>query len=267
MESNRTTILGNRLNRRTFLGGLSSTAVAFVPSVGSEVSPPDDNVERIRMLLSRPDPATWLFTGDSITHGALHTSGWRSYPELFAERVRWEMGRLRDIVINTGVSGDTTEGLLKDLDWRVFRFSPHVTSVMLGMNDGALRPGGTEYFRSNLNRLLDAIEAHVSLPLLHTPNLIYHPEVLVDYVGVIREVANQRNIALVDHYGHWLERLNSPLSALNPGGRANPEALLYWLNDGRVHPNQFGHRLLANHLFAKLGIYDPASRTCRLFVE
>jgi lysophospholipase L1-like esterase len=267
MITNRTTILDKRLKRRTFLGEVGSTAAMFVPSVGGGISPPDDNGERIRVLLSSPEPATWLFTGDSITHGALHTSGWRSYPELFAERVRWEMGRLRDIVINTGVSGDTTEGLLKDLDWRVFRFSPHVTSVMLGMNDGALRPGGTEYFRSNLNRLVDAIEAHVSLPLLHTPNLIYYPKGLVEYVEVIREVANKRKIAIVDHYAHWLERLDSPLSALNPGGAKNPEALLYWLNDGRVHPNQFGHRLLANHLFTKLGIYDPASRTCRLFVE
>ena len=47
-----------------------------------------------------------MFTGDSITHGALHTMGWRSYPEHFAERVRWELGRMRDIVINTGISGD-----------------------------------------------------------------------------------------------------------------------------------------------------------------
>ena len=34
---------------------------------------------------------TWVFYGDSITHGAAHTHGWRSFPEIFQERVRWEL--------------------------------------------------------------------------------------------------------------------------------------------------------------------------------
>ena len=44
-------------------------------------------METIRRLLSRDAPVKWLFTGDSITHGALHTIGWRDYTELFSERV------------------------------------------------------------------------------------------------------------------------------------------------------------------------------------
>ena len=84
----------------------------------------------------------WVFTGDSITHGALHTKGWRSYPEHFAERVRWELKRMRDIVVNTGVSGDRAQGLLPDLDWRVLHLKPDVVSVMLGVNDSAYGPVG-----------------------------------------------------------------------------------------------------------------------------
>lgn len=84
---------------------------------------------------------TWLFTGDSITHGALHTRGWCSYPAHFAERVRWEMRHLRDVVINTGIGGDRTPGLLADLDWRVLRFKPDVVSLTYGVNDcSAARP-------------------------------------------------------------------------------------------------------------------------------
>jgi len=49
---------------------------------------------------------TWVITGDSITHGAWFTKGARSYPEHLAERVRGELLRFRDIIINTGVSGD-----------------------------------------------------------------------------------------------------------------------------------------------------------------
>ena len=54
------------------------------------------------------DPWCWLFYGDSITHGAAHTHGWRSFPEIFAERVRWEIHHMHDVVINTGISGNTS---------------------------------------------------------------------------------------------------------------------------------------------------------------
>ena len=44
------------------------------------------------LLADKKQPITWLFTGDSITHVAKHTGGYRSYPELFSERIRWELG-------------------------------------------------------------------------------------------------------------------------------------------------------------------------------
>ena len=41
---------------------------------------------------------TWLFTGDSVTAGDQHTYGRRDYTELFAERIRYELGRISDTV-------------------------------------------------------------------------------------------------------------------------------------------------------------------------
>src|SRR5688572_4256077 len=116
------------LNRRRFLEvlGLSSGGLAL-PCVGADDKPDKKRLEAtaglagIKQLVAAKEPITWVFTGDSITHGALHTKGWRSYPEHFAERVRWEMRRMRDVVINTGISGDRSGGLLADLDWRVLR--------------------------------------------------------------------------------------------------------------------------------------------------
>src|SRR5206468_2375866 len=84
------------------------------------------DLQKIQSLVRSPEPVTWVFTGDSITHGAHHTFGWRSYPEHFAERVRWELRRYRDVVINTGVSGDTIKGVAADVDHRVLRFRPNV---------------------------------------------------------------------------------------------------------------------------------------------
>lgn len=257
-----------KLQRRGFLGQIGGVGLLSLSGVSHSVVPSDDNGDRIRALLDRSQPAIWLFTGDSITHGLLYTSGWRSYPELFAERVRWELHRLRDVVINTGVDGDTMGGLLKDIEWRILQFKPHVTSVMMGMNDCGAGPAGREDFRRNLNRLVDTLEGQ-SLLFLHTPNLIYFPsdsqrQDLPAYAEIVRAVARQRKVLLIDHYAHWQEKIDSAVDVL---GRKDPRALFYWLNDGRVHPNEFGHRELANLTFERLGIYDPTSRTCRLFVE
>lgn len=233
------------------------SASQSVPAGGTS----GDSGERIRLLLAGSMPLTWVLTGDSITQGALHTLGWRSYPELFAERVRWELRRLQDVVINTGISGDTTAGILKEPAWRIFRFKPHVTSLMFGTNDCVAGAGGREAFRQNLGKLLDQIDARKSLAILHTPNLIFYRNAprrqdLLAYVEIVRAIARERRILLVDHYAHWLE-----------SHKAHPGELLYWLNDGSIHPNPCGHREIANLLFKRLGIYDPNSRTCRLFIE
>ena len=55
-------------------------------------------MQRIQQFLRSPEPIKWIFDGDSITHGALHTVGWRDYTEHFTERLRYEMGRMRDVV-------------------------------------------------------------------------------------------------------------------------------------------------------------------------
>ena len=47
--------------------------------------------------------------------------GCRSYPEHFAERLRWELQRRQDVVSNTGISGDRMSRLLQNQDWRVWR--------------------------------------------------------------------------------------------------------------------------------------------------
>jgi len=50
------------------------------------------------------EPMTWVATGDSITQGVLHPHGARGRVEHVHERVRWQLDRLTDVVINTGVS-------------------------------------------------------------------------------------------------------------------------------------------------------------------
>lgn len=231
-------------------------APACVVAQGSS----DEELAKVKALLEKPEPITWLVTGDSITHGALHTHGYRSYPEHFAERIRWELRRVRDVVINTGISGDRVPGLANDLEHRVLRFKPTVVSIMMGMNDATAGPEGREPFRAAYLQLIDRLRAETnSLILLHTPNPITAAATsrsdLPAYAQIIREVAADRGVALCDQEAMWQEYIANKKTDLN-----------YLLNDGTIHPNGVGHVLFTHNLCKTLGIHDPASNTGRLYV-
>lgn len=249
--------------RREFLEqlGLVACAVSLAESgqVRADEPRPSASLAEIKQLLAGKKALTWVFTGDSITHGALHTLGWRSYPEHFAERVRWELRRMRDVVINTGISGDRTGGMLGDLDWRALRFRPDVVSVMLGMNDCTAAAAGREPFRKNLAAIVEKVRAAGAIPLLHTPNPIFVKNAasradLPAYADLVRDLAVTSKLALVDHWEHW--------NKVKP----KQEDLLAWLEDRSIHPNVFGHREFAKLTFRELGIFDPNSPTCKLEV-
>jgi acyl-CoA thioesterase I len=223
-----------------------------------EVTQGARDLEHIAGFLKEKDPLIWLFTGDSITQGAKHTQGYRSYPEIFGERMRWELGRTRDIVINTGISGNTTRVILDDFDWRVRQFKPSVVSLMIGTNDCAeTRNISPEVFGNNLDYLLNLIRDINSVPVFHTPNVIIREKAperarLDEYVKVMRNIAEQKQVILVDNYAWWQNEIE------NFG-----EAAVFrkWLNDP-LHPNGAGHAEIARLMFRKLSIYDPESPTC-----
>lgn len=214
----------------------------------------------IQQKLKNEAPLTWVFTGDSITHGARHTYGWRSFPEHFSERIRWEMNRRLDYVINTGVSGDNSTNLLSQFDRRIGTLKPDVVFIMIGTNDSAQGSTGLEPYRANLLKLVARVRQIGGIPVLNTPNPIL-PEIgggkprtaLPDYVRAIREVAAQENVLVVDHWQHWKT--------------AKPEidAMMEWLSDS-VHPNHYGHIEMAKEIFRTLEIFDSDSNTCKLFV-
>ena len=254
------------IQRRSFLAGVAGVVGATVAthgdllnSAGAADPPKVDGLVGIKALLAGKDPVMWVITGDSITHGALHTLGWRSYPEHFAERVRWELKRMRDVVINTGISGDTIPGVSKDLDWRVLQFKPQVVSLMFGMNDCTAGPGGRDKFRDGLAALVERIRAAGAIPLLNTPNTVYiansaRREDLPAYAQIVREYAEANQLALVDHWKHW------------EAAKSNQEDLLPWIEDKSIHPGVYGHREFAKEIFRVLGIYDDNSPTCKLEV-
>ena len=87
--------------------------------------------------------------GDSLTAG-LGVAPEEAYPALLEARLRREGFDYR--VVNAGVSGDTSAGGLRRIDW-VLKLRPDVVIVALGANDG-LRGQPPEALRDNLTRIV-----------------------------------------------------------------------------------------------------------------
>ena len=96
---------------------------------------------------------TWVFAGDSITHGCLHTHGARNFVEHCTEVLRWSAGRPTDVTINAGVSGWQVPNLLDDFEFRLRRFVPDVVVLMLGTNDATTGEAGVPAFTAGLEEL------------------------------------------------------------------------------------------------------------------
>jgi len=212
------------------------------------------DIQYLKRLVRSPGALTWVFAGDSISMGACHTQGHRSFGEFFSERMRWELGRQLDVVINTSVAGETARGLLHNLDHRVLRFPTDVVSLLIGLNDA--RQSGTDLdeFHDTLEQIIHVLRDHEIIPLLQTPNRVDRSEdarSLEPYVNTIRDLAAHYGLACIDHWAHWA------IAA------ANRAVLQSWLDGDGVHPNRRGHREMAKLIFSQLDILDSGSPNCR----
>jgi acyl-CoA thioesterase I len=105
--------------------------------------------------------------GDSLSAG-FGVAPDEAYPAVLQERLRREGYDYR--VVNAGVSGDTSAGGLRRVDW-VLRSRPSVVIVALGANDG-LRGLSVAAMRANLAEIVErfrAAGAHVLLAGMRVP--------------------------------------------------------------------------------------------------
>ncbi|HYO86072.1 MAG TPA: SGNH/GDSL hydrolase family protein [Dermatophilaceae bacterium] len=192
-------------------------------------------------------PLTWVFAGDSITAGVAHTHGRRSWVEHVHERIRFQLGRSRDILINSGIAGWTAPAVLADVDHLICRFAPDVVSIALGMNDSMAGSAGLAGFADALAETVQAARSGSApgvLVVLHTPNAIGSgawnaPGDVAQYAAAVRQTAAELETLLVDHHAHWVGTF----------GTADPSP---WL-DEPVHPNAEGHLQMANLTLSVLG--------------
>ena len=169
-----------------------------------------------------------IIVGDSLTAG-LGLSAEAAYPTVLT-------GLMKEVdlptkIINAGVSGDTTAGGLRRIDWIISQ-NPDLILIELGANDG-LRGIPITEVTSNLNDMIDKVqEADIDVMLVGMqipPN--YGKEYARQFKEVFPRVANEQGVPLLpfllkDVAG--VRDLNQP--------------------DG-IHPTAKGHEIMAKTVY------------------
>jgi acyl-CoA thioesterase I len=169
--------------------------------------------------------------GDSLTAG-LGVPAEQCYPALLQARLRAEGYPYR--VVNAGVSGDTTAGGLRRVDWAL-RLDPTVVILELGAND-ALRGQDLNAVRANLDRLVERFQSAGARVLIAgmrlPPN--YGARYGAQFQRLYEEVAKKRGVAVMPFF---LEGVGGD-PRLNQG-------------DG-IHPTADGYRVIVDNLWPYL---------------
>ena len=169
--------------------------------------------------------------GDSLTAG-LGVAPDEAYPARLEERLRREGYAYR--VVNAGVSGDTTAGGLRRVDW-VLRAQPSVVIVALGANDG-LRHQSVAAMRKNLGEIVRRLRAAGVAVLLAgmrvPPN--YGSEYGRAFTAIFGDVARAQGVPLAPFL----------LEGVAGDGKLNQP-------DG-IHPTAEGQRVIADRLWPHL---------------
>jgi len=176
------------------------------------------------------NPVRVVFLGNSLTAG-YGLSVKEAYPAFLQTRVdslRWPV-----IMLNAGVSGDTSSGGLRRLGWQL-RNPPDVLVVALGGNDG-LRGISPALTKANLVQIVNQtraaspevniIIAGMQLP----PNL--GPQFQEEFRAVFPAVAQETGAALIPFL---LEGVGGIAELNQPDG---------------IHPTAAGQRILADNVW------------------
>ena len=140
-----------------------------------------------------PPGSRVLALGDSLTAGA-GVAPEEAWPDLLAQQTGW-------VVINGGVSGDTSGGGLRRLPALLEQHNPALVLVALGGND-MLRHVPQEETIANLGQILAMIKAHGAKPvLLATPKpsvagAVFQNLSAPDFYG---RVADEQQVQMIEN--------------------------------------------------------------------
>ncbi len=176
---------------------------------------------------------TVVFFGDSLTAG-YQLDPKDAYPALIQEKI--DLHGWPFVVVASGVSGETTAGGLRRINWQLRR-PADVFVLALGANDG-LRGVAPEIIQANLGQILDQVREQDPQADLLIAGMMMPPNMGPDYTRTFERIFP--NLAEYHHatlIPFLLDRVAGE-PALN-------------LNDA-IHPNESGHRIVAETVWQYL---------------
>jgi acyl-CoA thioesterase-1 len=165
-----------------------------------------------------------LFLGDSIAAG-LHLPASAAFPAVVQRLLAAEGAPFR--LVNAGVSGDTSAGGLRRLDWLLAQ-EPDVLVVELGGNDG-LRGQPVDDIEDRLREIVTRAQAAGARVLLLGVRLppSLGGEYVREFEGLYARLADELDVAYVPFFME--------------GAAGEPARML----DDGIHPNAAGHERIA----------------------
>ena len=177
---------------------------------------------------------TIVFLGTSLTAGYGLNDPGEAYPAHIQRML--DSAGLDYQVVNAGVSGETSAGARRRIDW-ILRAPPAVLVIETGANDG-LRGQDPDSLRTNIQAIIDRTRAAapatkiILLGMEALPNL--GARYTREFRAVYTELARDNDLTLVPFLLQGIGGVDS----LNQG-------------DG-IHPNQRGARLMAENVWPAL---------------
>ena len=185
------------------------------------------------MSVSAQDDKSILFFGDSITAGYGVDQG-EAFPAIIQNKID-SLG-LSFTVINAGLSGETSAGGARRIDW-VLQRKPDIMILELGGNDG-LRGIDLTSTKENLQTIIDKTQAKYPETIIILAGMQVPPNLGIEYTKEFRtlypDLAEENDLMLIpfilERVG-GLEKYNQP---------------------DQIHPNAAGHKLVAQTVWETL---------------
>lgn len=178
-------------------------------------------------------PKTILFFGDSITAG-LGVEQEQAFPAIIQQKI--DSIGLEYTVINAGLSGETSAGGLRRIDW-VLQRNVDIMVLELGGNDG-LRGIEIISTKENLQQIIDKAKAKNPDMKIIIAGMQVPPNLGQDYAEVFQEIfpelAQENDLPLIPFI---LEGVGGEPELNQPDG---------------IHPTAKGHKIVAENVWEVL---------------
>lgn len=208
-----------------------------------------EGLNLIRSWLHQPQSRVWMFVGDETT-AWLRYHGEPGYAEMFRHRIRWEIRRFPDLIVNAGVRNAGIDDLIKITRQGLLQCRADAVFIMPTIADMQFAVDKPFDYSERLRQLAQVVREQGAEPVFQTPPVPISEghessQPLHQLADIVREVAIVEGVPLIDHAEFWQEQGAS-----------------HWWSDDKSLISAAGQRALSMLFFSELDLFDRSSQLC-----